>query len=430
MERRVLTAAMVLVALLLTAVATSGPVEAAAACVVALLVLALAALGRQRMIVVLFAGMFATAPMYRGIGGFGDVATPTDVLMILGLVLLLPELISRPARMPALYVLSLVVLVVTGLLGSAANDSPGVSAVFVLQWLLCIGVLPIALVMWHPSRELVDGLLWCYLAGHLVSVAVALAQGPSVVGRYQGLAHHPNDFGLAGGVCVAIVLHLLHHSRSVRVKAFLVAVAVVSVVSVIYSGSRAVTLSTAAVLVLVPLVERSGVWTFLSMAGGALGLALLPYVVHVGGAGGSLSRLAGDATASASDTVRETALADGWHRFLGAPFSGTGIDALVGTYHNVFLEVAVAVGVFGVFAYLVILYQLTRPLVSNHPLRRLSYLPWTFIVAGATIPGLVDRTNAVPMALAILAAVAPTIAPPAAPTPASPRAYPLPRSVH
>jgi O-antigen ligase len=430
MESRLLTAAMAVVALLLVAVSTQGTLGAAAAFAVALLVAALATLGRQRMIVVVFTGMFATAPMYRGIGGIGDVATPTDLMMMLGLFLLIPELINRPNRMPAGYVISLGVLLVTGMLGSLANPSPVVSVIFVLQWLLCIGVLPAALAMWYPPRAIVDGLLWSYLGGHMVSMVVALGEGPASNGRYDGLAHHPNDFGLAGGICVAIVLYLLHNYQSFRVKALLVAIAVASLVSVIYSGSRAVTLATAAVVVLVPLVERSGVWTFLSVAGGAVAIALLPYLVDVGGAGGSLARLGGDSTASVSDNLRETALADGWHRFLGAPFSGSGLDETVGTYHNVFLEVAVAVGVFGLLSYLIILYLLTRPLIGSHPLRRLSYLPWTFIVAGTTFPGIADRTVTVPMALAVMAAVAPTIAPMVAPAEEPIPAYPQPRSVH
>jgi O-antigen ligase len=350
-------------------------------------------------------------------------------MMMLGLFLLIPELVNRPNRMPAGYVISLGVLLITGLLGSLANPSTLVSVIFVLQWLLCIGVLPAALAMWYPPRTIVDGLLWCYLAGHMVSVLVALGEGPAANGRYDGLAHHPNDFGLAGGISVAIVLYLLNNYESLRVKAFLVAVALASVISVIYSGSRAVTLATAAVLVLVPLVERSGVWTFLSVAGAAVAIAALPYLVDVGGAGGSLARLGGDSTASVSDNLRESALADGWHRFLGAPLSGTGLDEIVGSYHNVFLEVAVAVGIFGLLGYLVILYLLTRPLLGNHPLRRLSYLPWTFIVAGTTFPGIVDRTVAVPMALAILAAVAITSAPEEVPADVPERAYPQPRSV-
>jgi hypothetical protein len=322
------------------------------------------------------------------------------------MLLLLPDLLARKSRVPAGYLLALGLIAVTGLLGSIINPAPVPSIVYVVQWLLLIGVLPIALAMWYPPRAVIDGLLWCYLAGHMVSLAVGLVKGAvGANGRYDGLAHHPNDFGVAGAVSIAIVLYLLPDVRSPRTKALLLGIAAASVVSVILSGSRGATLAVAAVIVLVPLVERSGLWAFLGLAAAALALVMSPYLLHIGGHGSALSRLAGDSTAAYSDNLRQAALNDGWHRFLHDPYVGSGLDETVGTYHNVFLEVAVAVGIFGLLAYLVIFYLLIRPLLTDHPLRRLSYLPWLFVVAGITLPGIVDRTLVVPMALAVMAVV-------------------------
>ena len=178
-----------------------------------------------------------------------------------------------------------------------------------------------------------------------------------------------------------------------------------SLVSLVLSGSRGATLAMAVVLVLVPIVERSGVWAFLGLACAALAVALAPYLLTLGGEGGSLSRLACDSTASYSDSLREEALGEGWQRFLGNPFLGSGLDTSIGNYHNLYLEVALAVGVFGLLAYLVICYVLAVPLFGRHPMRRLCYLTWVFVVVGATFPGIVDRTIAVPLAVAVLAAV-------------------------
>jgi len=408
---------MALLAVLLVAVSGFGTGPAAGALAVSVFVVALATLGRKRMAVVVLGASFGTAPMYRGIGGIGDLATPTDVFLLLGLLLLVPELLEAKSRVPAGYLIALGLIAVTGMLGSTVNPAPIASMVFVVQWLALIGVLPIALAMWYPSRAVIDGLLGCYLAGHMVSVAVGLGEGALAGnGRYDGLAHHPNDFGLAGAVAIAIVLYLMPNVRSQQTKLVLLGVAAASLVSVILSGSRGATLAVAAVVVLVPLIERSGLWTFLGLVTAALGLAALPYILDIGGQGGSLSRLAGDSTASYSDSLRAAALTDGWHRFLGAPYVGSGLDEAIGTYHNVFLEVAVAVGVFGLLAYLVIFYVLIRPLLTSHPLRRLAYLPWLFVVAGITLPGIVDRTIAVPMAAAIMAVVVRTPVPEAKPT--------------
>lgn len=374
------------------------------AVVVALAVALMATLGRERMVVAVLGGAFATAPMYRGLIDT-DVATPTDILMVLALVLLLPEIFGRTIRVPAALLGSLAALGALGLVSSLNNPVPLASVVFVLQWLLVLGVLPIFIAVWQPSRRVVDGLLGCYLAGHMVSVLKALAEGEAVNGRYDGLAHHSNDFGLAGAVGVAIVLYLFPHVRSLRSRVVVGGVMVVCLASVVMSGGRGVTLAAAAVIAIVPIVERSGVWAVIWTALGAVGLALLPFLVQIGGEGSSLARLAGDSTARFSDNLREGALSEGMDRFFASPFIGTGLDARIGEYHNVFLEAALAVGMFGLVAYLTILVVLGRPLFSDHPLRRLSYLVWLFVVVGATFPGLVDRTISVPMALAILPAV-------------------------
>lgn len=404
METRVVTAAFVVVAAALAAVSTVSLTAAEAAGGVAALVLLLTVVGREKLAVVALAGAFATAPMYRGLVNT-DVATPTDILMLAALVLLLPEMFDREIRLPIAFLVAVGSLGALGLVASLNNPDPITSTVYVLQWLLVLGVIPIFIAIWQPSRAIIDGLLWCYLAGHLGSIVKALVEGEAPNGRYDGFAHHSNDFGLAGGVAVAIVLYLFANHRSVAMRLLLGGVMAASVASVVMSGSRGVTLATAVVILLFPLVERSGLWALLWTALGAITLALMPFILQIGGEGSSFARLTGDATATFSDNLREEAISDGVDRFLGSPFIGTGLDAAVGTYHNVFLEAAVAVGVFGLAAYLAVLYVLGRPILTTHPLRRLCYLTWLFVVVGATFPGLIDRTIAVPMALTILPAV-------------------------
>lgn len=392
------------VALLAAAAALQpGPV-AYLGVAVALAVAMMAALGRERMIVVVLGAAFATAPMYRGLID-SDVATPTDVLMVLTLVLLLPEIFDRTIRVPAAFLGSIAVLGAFGLLGSLRNAAPIPSIVFVLQWLLVLGVVPVFLAVWQPSRRVIHGLLFCYLAGQMASVLKALAEGKAVNDRYDGFAHHSNDFGLAGAVGVAMLLYLFAEYRSVRARIVLSGLMAACLASVVMSGGRGVTLAAAAVIMMVPIVERSGVWAVVWTGLGAVGVAMLPFILKVGGEGSSLSRLAGDSTAKFSDNLREGALSEGFDRFLHSPFIGIGLDVVVGSYHNVFLEAALAVGIFGLAAYLTVLFVLARPLFGDHPHRRLCYLTFLFVVVGATFPGLVDRTISVPMALTILPAV-------------------------
>ncbi len=405
-QSRVATVLMVLLTPALVALAMTGTLGMGAAVALSLGLLGLAVLGRVGMAALALCVAFGTAPMYRGIGGIANVATPTDLFMVMGIFLLLPEVLSRKNRLPAIFTISVFVLGGVGLIASAANASPVTSVIYMLQWLLCLAVLPAVLVFWSPSARMINGLLWCYLGGQALSTAMAFVRGPAGgPGRYQGLSHHPNDFGLAAAAAIAIVFFLFPRMRSLQGQLLLGMVMLLNVVALIMSGSRGATLAAAAVIVIVPLVERSAVLTFLGGLFGAIGLALLPTLIKLGGPGSSLGRLAGDATSAGSDSVREAALTDGWHRFLADPFFGTGLDPIVGAYHNLFLESAVAVGVLGTAAYLVALWVLTRPLLGTLSLRRLSYLSWIFIVSGITFPGIVDRTIVVPMALALLAAV-------------------------
>lgn len=397
--------AFVLIGAVLSALAVVSPIGTVMALGLALVICLAAILGTQRLGYVALVVAFLTAPMYRGIGGVGPI-TPTDASVFFGIALILPHVAGRRFHVPPILTTSGIVLTGLGLTASVVvNQAPISSMIYVVQWLVMFIALPVFLLIWRPSARLVDGLLWAYLVGQVASTLDALAGGAQLNGRYQGFASHANDFGLAGAVAAVAVMYLLPRQKHLRWRVLLLFLGVVSLYSIVMSGSRGSTLAVALVIALVPIVERSGVWAALWTLGGTLGLALLPFLLQIGGKGGSLARLTGDSTAATSDSQRTDALADGWHRFIHQPFIGYGIDPLVGEYHNLFLEVAVAVGIFGVVAYLAVCYLLCRPAFTRHPMRRLSYLPWLFVVAGISFPGLVDRTIVVPMALAILAYV-------------------------
>jgi len=405
MDRVVVTAALAAVAAGLAFVTTRGLVAAVAAVVLALGILLLAVLGRERVGTLAFAGAFATAPMYKGL--LPDLpASPTDLLLVVGVVLLLPELFTRQVRLPAAFLVALGVLIGFGLRGAATNPSPFESILILTLWLMCIGMLPIVIALWNPGYTVVRFLLWSYLAGHMASIAYALLEGPLVIGRYDGLTHHPNAFGIAGTVSIAIFLYLWPKYRGYWARAVLVAVLLASAGSVLMSGSRAATVVVIALILLVPAVERSAVLAMLLAAGAGLGVAFLPFVVEASGEGSSISRLLGDATAQASDSVRGQALDEGQRLFSEAPFLGHGLTISLGEIHNLYLEVLIAVGILGGVAYLVLLYVLARPLLTQHPERRLAYLAWVFIIIGPAVPGLTDRTMLLPMGLAILPAIA------------------------
>ena len=403
----VLTLVFAVLAAGLAFAATQGLIYSIAALGLAGGLLILVVLGSERTAIFLLMLAFGTAPMYRGIEGLtGGVATPTDFLLILGIVMLLPSLTHNRLKLPGLYVLGLSLVFVLGLIAALVNGTPIGDAFELAQWIFFLGGLPTIIAWWHPSVRIVDTLLWSYLAGHLLSTAVALVEGPDATDRYQGLTHHPNAFALAGQMSIAIVLYLIPRNKKLWVRLLLFGIAGSAIMSLILSGSRASTLVAAVLIVMVPVVERSAVSGFLLYATGALVLVALPFLAASGGKGSALTRLTGGGTAAAADASRTEGIQYGFSRFWDSPIFGSGLNQIE-LIHNIFIEVLDSVGVFGAAGYLCVLYTLARPLFSYHPLRRLSYMAWALIGVAAALPGLWDRTIWIPLSLAILTVLPP-----------------------
>ncbi|QYJ03920.1 hypothetical protein KUV85_16600 [Nocardioides panacisoli] len=404
--REVLLASVaVLVTAALVAVATQGLLYGAGALAAAAVLVLLLVRGAETVAIGFLMGAFATAPMYRGIEHLsGGVATPTDVLLIPGIALLLPTLLQRRLRVPTTYVVAVGLVGCWGLIGSVAGGEPVLSIFQLVQWLFFLGGLPLVIAWWRPDRSIVVRLLWSYLAGHMLSVAYALYEGRISNGRFNGLTHHENAFGLAGVAAIAIVLFLLHEHRDLRVRGVLLAIGAASALSISMSGSRAALLVAIVLVLMVPVVEKSAVWGFFVAAAVGLAIAALPLIVGSSGDDSAISRLAGDGTSAVADSRRSTVLDYGLERFAESPLFGSGL-VNVEVIHNGFVAVVVAIGLFGAPAYLVALYVLARPLFLDHPLRRLGYLVWAFIGSTAALPSLYDRTLWVPISLAILPAL-------------------------
>jgi hypothetical protein len=394
-----------LLLLVVLAVATAGPVYAVLGCLVAAGLTGIVVLGAERAAVVTMILAFATAPMYRGLEGLsGGVGTPTDFFLVMSVMLLLPGLLARRLEIPAVYIAGLVIIAVCGLISSALSTSPLFSLFPLVQWLFFLGGLPIVIAWWRPGTKIVVTLLWAYVFGQMASTAYALATGPVVGNRYQGLSHHTNAFGMAGMTAIAILLYLYAHHRGVHARVIVLGAGGISAISIIMSGSRAAVVVAAVLVLLIPFVERSAVSGFVLSILGALALVAFPLLVQSGHAGSALTRLAGDSTAVVADQARTSALDYGLQKFWERPVVGSGM-ADVEVIHDVFLEVAVGIGIIGLAGFLICLVVLCRPLLTLHVHRRLSYLPLAYIGMGPALPSIYDRTMWVPIALSMLAVI-------------------------
>jgi hypothetical protein len=402
---RVLTYAGAVVVLLGALVLATGGMKAALVAVglVAALLLMVVA-GPERVGVILIGVAFATAPMYKRLAPAGTAVTPTDLALVAGFGLMLPRLLRSKFDLPVQYVLAGVVIFATGLIGSLASTQTAVALLALGFWMATMFMLLTGVHLWRPSGREIQVMAWLFVAGQGFSFAYGMATGASYGGRFYGLTIHPNYFAEAGLLCLALLLHLSSVTPS-KWRWVVWAAMAFSVYTIFISGSRAGTLGLAAIIAIIPIVERSAVRMYvlaLAAAGGALFLSQHTALLTQG----ALGRLTGHGTASGSDQVRQQGLSAGWQRFLDHPLSGSGLVDLFDV-HNNYLEVAMGVGIFGFVAFLVVLYTLVRPLVfSTHPLRRLCYPVFAYGVFGATTPSLYDRTFWVGICLCIVAVVA------------------------
>ena len=398
--------AAILLLLVVAAVVASGSAAVGVVFIVLIVgLLALLVLGLERLAIVTLVIVFATAPMYRGLAGLtGGVSTPTDLVLVVSVGLLLPVVITRPLKLPTAYVVGLLLVALFGLVSAVLSDSPGGSLYGLVRWLFFLGGLPILIAWWRPSAKTVSLLLWSYVGAHVVSTLYAIAAGPTVGNRYQGLTHHTNAFGMAGITSLAIVLYLAARHRSTVARVAAGAAGVMSLLSIALSGSRSALAVAVLLLVLVPIVERTAVSSVLVAAGVLAGAVAFPVLLHSGDGGAAFARLAGDPTAVVANSARSNALEMGLQRYWESPIFGSGL-ADVEYYHNVFLEAAIGAGVVGLVGYLLALYALIRPLLTDHVFRRLGYLPLVFVAMGPALPGMWDETMWVPISLSLLAAL-------------------------
>lgn len=371
----------------LLSLVVTGPTGAILALGVAGFVVAVAGLGPERVGLGLLGAAFVTAPFYKGLGS--GHSTPTDLLLALAVVLLFPRLLLGRSRLAPPYVLGVTVVALTGTAASLASAQPVISLLVLVQWMICLVVLPRILISLHLSLTSIDRLAWAFVAGHMVSTAYALVKGPvGDGGRYLGLTQHPNAFAQSGLLAFGLLLHLI--TRTER-RWIAWAALGVSLLSIYLSGSRGGTVAVALLILMIPVIERSALVTYFLAFAGVGALLALQQLVGVGDAGGSISRLTGSGSASASDTIRSQNLGEGLHRFHAHPILGNGLLDLF-WIHNNYVEVAVAVGVIGLIAYLVVIWSLGRGLLGRSELRRLCYPVAGYAVFGATIPSLTDRS--------------------------------------
>ncbi|MDO7867846.1 O-antigen ligase family protein [Nocardioides jiangxiensis] len=329
----------------------------------------------------------------------------SDVVMALGFALMAPRLLANRIRLPLLFTVGAFGVIVTTLATSALAASPSASISPGIRLIFASVLLPAVIVLWGPSTVWVNRLLGAYVVGQVFSTIYGLAQGALLNNRYQGTTTHPNFFGMCGLLSVAACFHLYFTVRR-EYRWLVVLGGLVALYSITLSGSRGALLAAVLIIALFPFAERSAlsIWGLIMAA--VLAVPGLNWLVSNFPDNPLVSRVFGgeDKSVGYSDDVRTNALHQGWDRFLGHPIIGSGYDQLLET-HNIYLQVAIAIGALGLGAWLVMVFPFVSVLTTSHPLHRLGYISLAYLAIGMTEPSLWERMTWAPMSLALLAAL-------------------------
>jgi len=392
-------------ALALVALTFVSTIAMVFALVVAIGLLLMVSLGPERLgALLVLVGVFLTP-----INAFRPLVSPSfawsDILLVLGFGLLLPRLLRNRARVPSLFAGGALGVVVMSVASSLVATNAGTSAYWSGFFLAAVVILPLLFCLYAPDRRQLTLLAATFVCGQVLSTLVGLAEGKDGSGRYDGLTYHSNFFGVGGVIALVLCPFLLEAARTTFQRWAILGAALLCAASVYLSGSRGCLLAVFAIAIVYPLFERSAVSAYL-LFGATIGLVpILGLIAASVAEDSALGRLLGkDPTASGSNDIRRDSLSDGWHRFLGSPIVGSGFEDNL-SYHNIFLQVPVAIGVLGFAAWLLMIGAFISPLFGTSPYRRLGYVALAYLAIGLTEPLLFDRVAWVPMSFALLAAM-------------------------
>jgi O-antigen ligase len=334
-------------------------------------------------------------------------ASTSDIILLLGVFALLPVLIGRRLTVDPLFLGAGAAFVVVGLFTSALAVDPGTSLNNLLRLVVGALMLPIAYMAWRPSRPVVVALACAYLLGNVANVVAAYTVGAvGDGGRRIGYSTHPNVMGLCAMLAIALVPFLLASVPRAWRPVVLAGMAVCAW-GVWISGSRAALVAVAAVLVVWVVVSRS-----VNVALTLTGLALVPlYYVGVNistlaASDNALGRLLGGGSSQGSNAERELIAREAWEVFLGHPVLGNGLSDVLKA-HNIYLQVAAAVGVVGFAFFLLLLAAPVLRALRLDGVGGLLVLPCLgYIMIGAMTTILWDRYVWSVLALPFLASAA------------------------
>ena len=326
--------------------------------------------------------------------------TYADVFLLTGFALLLPHILRRPLKAPALFLVGSGIVLSCALLAVAVHPDVGQSLSSTLRIAYAVIALPLAFLWWSPSSGRVTLLGSAYVLGCLYSLAYGLADGPIEGGRYLGLTTHPNALGITLALGLSLVPYLASRMGDFGWLAYVGAA--FGAYGVYVSGSRAALITVVLLVVMHLVIERTSgafVLLLLVLAGVAAAAA-----AHLTSEGNALGRLFGATDSSDSDAQRGALLEMGLEQMRENPLLGGGFG-YIRSAHNIYVQVGASMGLVALVGFLMILLALLMPLrTAPSPLHRLAYPALAYVLVGPLTDTLTDTSLWAAVALALLAA--------------------------
>jgi O-antigen ligase len=223
---------------------------------------------------------------------------------------------------------------------SGLNSDVTASLLVAVPFAILIGLGPSVLRFVVETPRMIPLLASIYLLSQMVSVTVGLLQyqGLSVFGwaavhgRIQGLAGHPNRFGIFCGFTVIILAYMWTKLKRPGARFICLTLAILNVIALVLSGSLSALLACIAGLLVMALVMGAAgirailvtaVLTLLAVATGGFGGLLIDLAASVQGRADQVQSAVGGAS---SLRVREGTYAYAWDYLGTDPIVGVGMD--------------------------------------------------------------------------------------------------------
>lgn len=389
---------------LLLALAVTSSQGAFAAIGIALVLLGLVCLGLGRTaeaFVVLGAFLVPMNDLNRS--GALSFVTAADAAFALGFGLMFPDLIRRPLRLPAAFVVGAVGVFFAAVISSMMSEAPPISLNATARLIVGAFGITVLLAWWSPSRKKVVVLGWAYVLGTVTSSFYALIDGSvSPDGRRSGLTEHPNFFGLTGLLAITLIPFLMTQTPRQR-RWILVAAGLACFWAIWTSGSRAALAALIAVVVIYPLLSRSVLAGLGLLSAVAVVMVFSQQLMNEAGTGSALGRLLGGKTSSVSDESRREVADAAFQQFQSHPILGVGLVEPLQA-HNIYLQVMAGLGVVGLLAFLLAVSATIRPVITvRPPFNLLALTALSYATVGFVSNALWDRYIWLTLALALLA---------------------------